>query len=78
MKILEYEIKMNPDPENPNEQPSGVEIWDDRLYGEIVSMVFKDGQGYNRAFFSKNQQSNKLTTSQLQFNNGDIITLMLL
>lgn len=72
---IEYEIKTSPDPVNPNEQPEGSIIIDDRLYGYDRLVITTDNQSYNRKAFTKPLWSNKLESSILTFTDGQIITL---
>lgn len=72
---IEYEIKTSPDPVNPNEQPEGNTIVDDRLYGASKVTLTTDNQSYNRGSFNKPILSNTLTSDILTFSNGQIITL---
>lgn len=72
---LEYTIKTSPDPTNPNEQPEGNTIIDDRLYGCSKLVLTTGQQSYNREQFNKPVCSNTLTSDILSFYNGQIITI---
>jgi len=73
--ILEYTIKTSPDPENPNEQPAGTELIDDRLYGEQVMTLTTLNQAYTSESFTKNINSNKLSSTLLTFSINDIVVI---
>lgn len=64
-----YTIKTSPDPENPNEQAPGNDIHDDRLYGKIVATVSSANQTYTPESFTKNEYSNKLSSTVISFAN---------
>lgn len=59
--IFTYTIHTTPDPENPNEQPSGTVITDDRLYNRTVAVIHHSAGSYTPDFFNKAVNSNKLT-----------------
>lgn len=61
--VLEWTISGSPDPDNPNEQPPGTEIYDHRLYGSKVKTITTQQQSYNRQQFGKANYSSTLTTA---------------
>lgn len=73
--IIEYIIKTSPDPENPNEQPVGSVIYDDRIFGYDKIFLLTNNQSYTVADFVKVAASNTLTMSSVSFDNGQIIVL---
>lgn len=74
---LTYTIVVDPDPDNPDEQAAGVTIVDDRLIGATVNYIVSSStQVYNKAWFTKNKNSNTLTLTAIAATSvGDILTL---
>jgi hypothetical protein len=66
---------LSPDPDNPNEQAVGGQLFDHRLFGETVGTITKNGQCYTSDYFSKTLNSSTLTSSAFTFANGEKVLL---
>lgn len=77
VKVIEYTIMTTPDEDNPNEQPEGHVITDNRLIGYYATSISTQGQSYNSQFYTKAKGSNTLTFTAGDWADGFVITVYL-